>query len=238
VRGDQIPYTGQGSNEFGHAPGYMPFKFHRTPTPWGRIGLDSGEIALALFGGYIPASEANDFHTTLMSPISLLAGFPLADLFDAVFGGGASAPIFPPRYYKKSHAPACIFIGAGVGLCADNSHLNYPTGLTEAMDTQSAPPQHYGGRFIRTAEPVCQGQWHEKTSTDAACSPTDPTGNGCTNFCRCYWGCRQCNGTWDLYNNDLDRPNDPGVNIETSAGSTCFCRPPEPPATGCPPSNH
>src|SRR6185312_5290857 len=40
TRGDVLPYTGQGSNEFGHAPGYMPFKFHRTPTPWGRIGID------------------------------------------------------------------------------------------------------------------------------------------------------------------------------------------------------
>lgn len=78
-------------------------------------------------------------------------------------------------------------------------------------------------------DPLCIGQWIPVTQNDIAAPVGDPVTGGGTGFCFCYWGCRACNGSLDLYNSDYDRPWTSGVNT----GSGECVAPPPGPQTGC-----
>jgi RHS repeat-associated protein len=74
-------------------------------------------------------------------------------------------------------------------------------------------------------DPLCVGQWIPVAQNDIAAPMGDPLTGGGTGFCFCYWGCRACNGSLDLYNSDYNRPWTSGVN--TGSGE-CVAPPPGP----------
>ena len=79
-------------------------------------------------------------------------------------------------------------------------------------------------------DPLCVGIWIAVAQNEIAVPFGDPRTGGGTGFCSCFWGCRACNGSLDLYNSDNDRPSTSGV--ETGGGE-CTAPPPGP-QTGCP----
>ena len=79
---------------------------------------------------------------------------------------------------------------------------------------------------------TCVGIWIVIDSKSIALFVGDPRTGGSTGFCTCRWGCLACDGSLDLYANDL-RPWTSGNEIETQRGKRCLAKPPAP-QTGCP----
>jgi hypothetical protein len=91
---------------------------------------------------------------------------------------------------------------------------------------------------VRHVNPTCKGLWVPMGSKPAVplVSPSDPEKGSSTLFCLCYWGCQDCEGTMDLFNDsppDILSPNRPTTWGAPLGNGGCACPGPGP-QIGCP----
>ncbi len=147
--------------------------------------------------------------------------YGIADLFGLdLFGGGH--PYIPPiiRWEIKHPGGRPAAQGATTG--------QYP---------EWAPGQEpLAGRIMLVGVNDCGGEWVNTKSRDSLviCSPN----YGCATLgCLCYWGCRECDGSFDLYSGDVESGNGPTTRGIPLGNGGCSCLNYPGPQQGCQKNN-